>query len=293
MKKQGWWWGVGWLGLVLLGAMPAGAQPEEEGPAPEAERRDLRAALERRERALAEAGQRLREMQAQLREQRLRRGPEPGGPGREGPVVRVFPATPALQGAGKALEPLGKLPEVRFLVLPEQVVVWGPPATVEAITRVLAALDPTLQPRSLTLKARVYWAAEALPPILNPPRQDPLLPQVRERTGYENVSLLSGTDLAGVEGEAFNVENEMGVKGDWGELHGVLRLTATPQLLGPQEVQMRTSLQVEWMLGPGGLRRLQYEGLLRTATGQAVLLVSDDPTSRSALVLALTPSVGE
>lgn len=288
MQKRAWWWGVGGLALVLMGAMPAGAQPEEERPAPEAERRDLRAALERREQALAEAGRRLREMEAQLREQRMRRPPEPAGP-----VVRLFPLTPALQGAGKALEPLGELPETRFWVLPGQVAVWGPPAAVEAVTRILTTLDPTLQPRPLTLRARVYLAAEALPPQFNVPQQDPLLPQLQERTGYENVSLLAGADLPGIEGESFQLENEMGVKGDWGELHGVLRLAAVPQLLGHQQVQMRASLQVEWMLGPGGLRRLHYEGLLRTAAGQAVLLVSDDPTSRSALVLALAPFVGE
>lgn len=289
MQNRAWRWGMGWLALVLVGAMPAGAQPEEERPAPEAERRDLRAALERREQALAEAGRRLREMEAQLREQRMRRPPEPAGP-----VVRLFPLTPALQGVGEALEPLGKLPETRFLVLPEQVAVWGPPAAVEAVTRILTALDPTLQPRSLTLTVRVYVAAEALPPQLNVLREDPLLPQVQKRTGYKNVSLLAGVDLPGIEGESFQLENEMGVKGDWGELHGVLRLTAMPQLLDHQQVQMKTSVQVEWMVGTGNLRRLHYyEGLLRTAAGQAVLVVSDDPISRSALVLALAPFVGE
>lgn len=292
--KRGWFARFCWLGVVLLGTIPAGAQPEEERPAREAAAiRDLKEALEKREQALAEANRRLRELEAQLREQRMQRGQEPEGPWRAGPVVRVFPVTPALQAAGAALEPLGKLPEARLVVLPTQLVVWGPAPAVEALTRVLTALDPALQPQPVTLMARLYLAAEELPPNLTAPPEDPLLPQLQERTGHKNVGLLTALDLPGIEGGTCHTEHEMRVQGEWGELGGTLRLTSTPHLVGKQQVQMNTHIQAEWMLGPGGLRRLRYEGILRTPVGKALLLVSDDPFSHSALVLALAPFVAE
>jgi hypothetical protein len=164
---------------------------------------------------------------------------------------------------------------------------------VSTVAQILAALDPTTQPASVALAVRAYLAAEMLPPNFAAPKDDPLLAQVQERTGYTNVAVLTEVDLPGVDGEALNVEREMGVEGDQGGLRGGLRLTATPQVLAGQQVQLKARVNLELGLGPGGFHRLQHEGVLRTPSGQAVLVVSADPILHTALVLALTPTVGK
>jgi len=276
-----------WLSLFL--ASRAGAQPEQMEPEGVEERAvigELRRALAEREEALAEARRQLEELEARLREMQERAGGEPR-------LVRVFPLTPAVQEAGDRLEPVGELPEATFVLLPKHLAVWGPASVVDAVAQVLAALDPATQPLPVTLTVRAYLAAEELPPDFTAPEDDPLLTQVRERTGYAAVALLTVKTLPGVEGELLSTESEMGVEGDWGELHGALQLTVMPHLIAEEQVQLKVKIGLELTLGPGGIRRLGCESTLRTRPGQPALIVSEDPVLRSALVLALTLTLGE
>lgn len=278
------------LGLSLFLAAGAGAQPEPVKPAIEKEaavmeKEDavarLKAELKEREQAVVKLKEALAEAQRRLEKS-------------EGRMARVFPVTPALQAAGDQLKMLGELPDVLAVPLQDQLVVWGSESAVAAVTQLLSAVDPTLQPRPLTFTARVYLAAEQLVPnFAVPPAEDPLVDQVRERTGYEQVALLIVKTLPGLDGEALSLESEMGIEGDWGELSGKLRLAVRPQVGKGEQVQLQVQSGLEIFLGPAGFRRFQYESTLRTPSGQPALIVSEDPVLHSALVLALTPTVGE
>jgi len=278
-----------WIGLSLLLAFPVGAQPEPVKPGTEEEAAVLEReeAVARLKAELAEREQAVVKLKEALAEahRRLEKS--------EGRTVRVFPRTPALEAAGEELKMLEKMPEVAVAPIRDQVIVWGPEAAVAAVTQLVAAIDPTLQPRPITLTVRVYLAAEQLiPNFAVPPAEDPLVDQVRERTGYEQVALLTVKTLPGLDGEALSLESEMGIEGDWGKLSGKLRLAVRPQVGKGGQVQLQVQSGLEIFLGPAGFRRFLYESTLRTPAGQPALLVSEDPVLHSALVLALTPAVG-